>query len=61
VRLSDNEYVDGRLIDGYDYQNQAWVQDGKYIRCGHPDSMNCKCYGKMHEGEETLRNRLGKD
>lgn len=35
----------------YDYQNQAWVRDGVYIRCGHPESMNCGCYGRLHEGE----------
>ena len=36
----------------YDYENQAWVKDGKYVRCGHPDYMGCKCFGKIHEGEE---------
>ena len=35
----------------FDYDKQAWVKDGKYIRCGHPDAMKCKCYGKLHEGE----------
>lgn len=34
----------------YDYTNQAWVKDGKYIRCGHPESMNCGCYGRIHAG-----------
>ena len=45
---------DGRLMYGFDYDNQAWVHNGKYVRCGHPDSMNCGCYGKEHEGEKTL-------
>ena len=35
----------------YDYKNQAWVSDGVYQRCGHPDEMNCGCYGRTHEGE----------
>ena len=35
----------------YDYNNQAWVTNGVYQRCGHPDSMNCQCYGRIHEGE----------
>jgi hypothetical protein len=35
----------------YDYQNQAYVLDGVYARCGHPDIMDCSCYGKLHEGE----------
>ena len=52
TRTSDNYYTD-RLIDGYDYEKQAWVKNGKYIRCGHPDHMRCNCYGKLHEGENT--------
>ena len=31
----------------------AWVLDGKYVRCGHPESMDCNCYGKKHEGHEV--------
>lgn len=52
-RQSTNEYSNGRLINGYDYDRQAWVVDGRYVRCGHPDSMQCKCYGKLHDGEST--------
>jgi len=37
----------------YDYINQAWIEDGKYVRCGHPESANCNCYGKKHEGEKA--------
>ena len=33
----------------YDYENQAWLKDGKYIKCGHTN--DCECYGKKHEGE----------
>ena len=35
----------------YDYENQAWVKIGIYVRCGHPDSTDCNCYGKLHEGD----------
>lgn len=49
-------YVGGRLRDGYDYTNQAWVVDGKYVRCGHLESMDCGCYGRVHAGEETPNN-----
>ena len=35
----------------YDYENQAWVRNEKYIRCGHPESMDCQCYGKLNEGK----------
>ena len=37
----------------FDYENQAWIIRGRYIRCGHHKNMNCKCYGKLHEGEEA--------
>ena len=40
-------------LDGYDYENQAWYQNGVYIRCGHPESMDCNCYGKAHAGEKV--------
>jgi hypothetical protein len=36
---------------GFDYDNQAWIANDKYTRCGHPDEMNCQCYGRLHEGE----------
>ncbi len=56
MRTSDNYYREGKLYDGYDYEHQAWVKDGKYIRCGHPESMNCQCYGKLHDGEICNQN-----
>ena len=42
----------------YDYEVQALVKDGKYVRCGHPGSMDCKCYGKEHAGEEAKQWKL---
>jgi len=53
MKKSNNETVCDRLLNGYDYDNQAWVIDGKYVRCGHPENVNCNCYGKEHEGEQT--------
>jgi len=50
-RTSHDVYINGVLVNGFDYLNQAWVKDGFYVRCGHPDSMNCKCYGRIHAGE----------
>jgi hypothetical protein len=52
-RESSDEYRNGRLFNGFDYENQSWVLDGKYQRCGHPEEMRCDCYGREHEGEET--------
>jgi hypothetical protein len=43
----------GRLIQGFDYDRQAWVQHGRYVACGHPAAMRCNCYGRLHAGENT--------
>lgn len=43
TKQSDNTF--------FDYKNQAWVVQGKYMSCGHPENMNCNCYGKKHQGE----------
>ena len=54
-RKSNDEYHDGRLINGYDYYHQAWVRDGKYLCCGHVErNFPCQCYGRLHEGEDTI-------
>jgi len=57
MRTSRNEYAgqktSRRLINGYDYENQAWVMAGHYVNCGHPAEMNCGCYGRKHQGEKT--------
>lgn len=57
-RLSDDEYQDGRLINGYDYVNQAWVIGGLYVDCGHPEDMACNCYGREHKFKETETGNL---
>ena len=31
-RQSTDQHVGARLINGFDYENQDWVGDGKYIR-----------------------------
>ena len=38
------------LLNGYDYEKQVWVKNGKYVKCGHPETMDCQCYGKKYEG-----------
>jgi hypothetical protein len=54
VRYSNDQFENGRLMNGFDYQNQAWVENGRYVRCGHPESMDCGCYGRQHEGEQAV-------
>lgn len=38
---------------GYDYVNQCRIVRGIIQRCGHPDSMQCNCYGRIHAGESV--------
>ena len=45
------------FCNGYDYENQAWILNGRYVRCGHPESMDCGCYGRAHEGETVKTER----
>jgi hypothetical protein len=53
-RISKDQFDgQGILLNGFDYDKQAWVADGKYVRCGHPETMNCKCHGKAHAGESV--------
>ena len=35
----------------YDYENQAWIVNGRYEDCAHPAAMGCECYGRLHAGE----------
>lgn len=37
-------------VNGYDYKNQAWVRNGRYYDCSHPEN-DCGCYGRKHAGE----------
>ena len=55
------DHFEGRLIDGYDYNRQVWVKNGRYERCGHPDTMICNCYGREHMGEPTIPEPYGLD
>lgn len=51
-RISQDQFDgQGILLNGFDYENQAWVKDGRYVRCGHPETMNCGCFGRAHQGE----------
>ena len=51
-RLTMRTYIDNdKAKQSYDYDKQAWILDGVYVRCGHPETMDCKCYDKVHAGE----------
>jgi len=51
TRSSGDEIVNGKLTNGYDYEHQAWVLNGRYVDCGHPETMDCGCYGRKHKAE----------
>jgi len=43
-------------LNGYDYENQAWVLDGRYVRCAHTECQakgEFACFGTRHEGEQA--------
>jgi hypothetical protein len=44
-------------MTGYDYDNQAWYVDGKYVACGHTGA--CDCYGTAHEGQAVPQEIAG--
>jgi len=66
TRISGDQIIENRLINGYDYTNQAWVLNGVYQDCGHPQVgertvlgdvfEGCICYGRQHAGEATTPN-----
>lgn len=54
MRTSTDQFnKHGQLINGYDYKKQMWVIDGVIQNCGHPEDMDCGCYGREHAGELT--------
>jgi len=44
----------------FDYDNQCWIVGGKVERCGHPETMNCGCYGRIHAGERATAEQVNK-
>mgnify|MGYP001561622491 CR=1 FL=1 len=36
MRVGGNQYKAGQLVNGYDYELQAWVKNGRIQDCGHP-------------------------
>lgn len=37
----------------YDYDNQAWIVNGLYVKCGHKEPCRQHCYGTLHEGKKA--------
>lgn len=51
-KASTNNIVVSPAGNGFDYRNQAWIEDGRYMPCSHPKP--CTCYGTKHELEPVL-------
>lgn len=46
----------------FDYDRQAWIDaDGRYLRCGHPEAIDCRCWGRLHEGERAADHQPATD
>ncbi len=39
----------------FNYDYQCWIVNGVIKRCGHPETMNCKCFGKTHAGKSLAQ------
>lgn len=51
-RQSTNQVNEQGLIqNGYSYRYRCWIRDYTVERCGHPEAMDCGCYGRQHAGE----------
>lgn len=51
MRYSSNvNDASGNVRDGFDYDLQVWVRDGRVQRCGHPADMACGCNGRAYAG-----------
>lgn len=53
MRQGQNEMQAGVIKNGFSYTHQTWIKDFIVQRCGHPQQMNCQCFGKKHEGEQV--------
>ena len=54
MRTGSDQYVGNILVNGFDYSNQAWVVDGKFVPCGHVNRngvRRCSCFGTIHAHE----------
>ena len=53
MRYSKDEFDEkGTLKNGFDYDRQCWVEDYMILRCGHPETMDCSCFGRFLEGKD---------
>ena len=55
TRTSTDEYINGKLVNGYSYVAQVWVADGLVVDCNHPAEMRERpyycCNGHRYAGK----------
>lgn len=61
MRDSNQQYHNGQLHNGFDYDLQVWVKAGVILDCGHPATMSrdgyyC-CNAKKYNGEKVTEVR----
>lgn len=52
--MSREFYCEDKKKLSYDYEKQVWIKDGVYQNCGHPEKMDCGCYGREHKNEVAI-------
>jgi len=52
--MSRKYYCKDKNKLSYDYKNQVWIKEGKYLDCGHPETMDCQCYGRLNSGKKAV-------
>lgn len=53
-RESSNDMTPfGIIRNGFSYRRQCWIKDFIIQRCGHPETMDCGCFGRVHAGEQA--------
>lgn len=44
MRTSGDQYKGGQLANGFDYDLQVWVKNGRIQDCGHTDRLTHHCF-----------------
>lgn len=53
MRTGQNEMRAGVIVNGFSYTRQVWIKEFIIQGCGHPETLDCGCFGKQHAGEQA--------
>lgn len=63
MRYNRNQYRNGQLQNGYDYDVRVWVSEGHIVDCGHDacgeDGFPCNAHRYVGERIAEVRKSLG--